>query len=173
MTTYYGGMGVGEGFNPATSYTVSTSTPEYPGAPVAVGTHLHGSDGSTWVFCVAGGSITANDAVLVTTNSSWTVQAMTSTLAKGKLGQRAGIAGATATSGQYLWVQTAGYNSSVNAVTGATAFTVLHSSATAGRLTATAVGGTSAAVTGIVILATAASNTAAAFITGAAIGADD
>jgi len=27
MTIYYGGMGVGEGFNPATSYAVSTSTP--------------------------------------------------------------------------------------------------------------------------------------------------
>lgn len=173
MTTFYAGMGIGEGFNPAVAYTTSTSTPEYPGFPVAVGTRVTGSDGSVWVFCLAAGSITASDAVLVTTNSTWSVQALTSTLGKGKLGQFVGIAGATATSGQGLWVQISGYNSAVNAVTGATGFTVLHTSATAGRLTATAVGGTSAAVTGIVILATAASNTAAAFLTHSAIGADD
>ncbi len=173
MTTYFGGMGVGEGFNPAIAYTVSTSTPEYPGAPVAVGTRIFGSDGSQWVFCLAATAITASDAVLVTTNSTWSVSALTSALGKGKLGQMVGIAGATASSGQYLWVQTHGYNSAVNAVTGATGFTLLHTSATAGRLTATGVGGTSAAVQGIVILATAASNTAAALLNGAAIGADD
>lgn len=173
MSGFIGGPNQGVGFNPANVYTVSTSTPDYPGAPYAVGTVMEGSNGSFWTFVIAGGSITANDAVIVTTNSSWTVQALTSTLGKGKLGQRVGVAGGTATTGQYLWVQTSGYCPTVNAATGATAFTALHTSASAGRITATAVGGTSAFVNGIVLLATAASNVAAAFITGMVIGADD
>lgn len=173
MSGFLGGPGIGVGFNPALAIAaISTSTPEVPAFPFVVGTRFYANNNSTWVFCIAGGSITANDVVLVTTNSTWTVQAMTSTLAKGKLGQFVGIAGATATTGQGLWVQTTGYNAAVNATTGQAAFTVLSSTATGGRIGA-AVGGTSAKVTGLVLLATAASNTAACYLTGAAVGTDD
>ena len=97
---------------------------------------------------------------------------MTSTLAKGKLGQMVGVAGAAATVGQFLWLQIAGYSTAVNATTGQAAHTVLSSTATAGRI-GVAVGGASAKVTGLVLLATAASNTAAAILTNPAIGTDD
>jgi hypothetical protein len=151
---------------------VSATTPEYPGASPAVGTRAAGMNGAEWVRVIAGGTIARGDVLLVTTNASWTVQAITSTLAKGKLGQMVGVAGAAATVGQFLWMQIAGYNASVNAVTGQAAFTVLSSTATAGRI-GVAVGGASAKVTGLVLLATAASNTAAAILTNAAIGTDD
>jgi len=148
-----------EGVSFTTAYTVSTSTPEIPGAPLGVGTRVNGNNGDVWVFCIAGGSITANDVVIVTTNSSWTVQSMTNTLASSKLGQWVGKAGATATSGQYLWVQIAGYADAVNATTGMTAFTAARSTSTAGRIDDTISGGTTVAISGIYILATAASKT--------------
>lgn len=174
MTTYFVTTPIA-GVNFSQAYTQSTSTPEYPGTPFVVGTHLQGTDGSTWVYVMleAASTCTAGDALIVTTNSTWEVKAVTSTLAKGKLGQRMGIAGATGTAGQYLWMQTAGYNNTVNVATSSGAFTALHSSATAGRLTATAVGGTSAAVSGIVINATAAGNVGIAIANGMTVGADD
>lgn len=173
MTNYASGMGVGEGFNPAIAYTVSTSTPEYPGTPVAVGTTVKGTDGSDWTFIKAGGVITAGDFVIITTNSTWIGQSVTSTLGKGKLGQMVGVAGATAAANDYIWVQRTGYNSSVACATSSTAFTTLHTGATAGRSTTTSVGGTSAIIAGVVVLATAASNVAAAFLNWPVIGADD
>jgi hypothetical protein len=160
------------GFNFGEAYTVATTTPEYPGPPLQVGVRSNGTNGAVWMFVLAAGAITANDFVIVTTNSTWSVQSMTSTLAKGKLGQIVGVAGATATSGQYLWMQIAGYRASVPATTGQAAFTVLSSTATAGRIGA-AVGGASAKVTGVVLLATAASNVAAAILKNPAIGTDD
>jgi hypothetical protein len=157
------------------AYTLSTSTPEYPGRGFTPGTHVQGSDGSTWVFVVleAATTCTANDFLIVTTNSTWEVKPITSTLAKGKLGQRLGVAGATGTAGQYLWMQTSGYNASANVATSAAAFTALHSTATAGRVSTTAVGGTSAAVSGGVINATAAANVGVLIATGLSVGADD
>lgn len=157
------------------AYTVSTSTPEYPGSPIALGTIVDGVGGAVWILCKleAASTCTAGDALLVTTPSTWEVKALTSTLGKGKLGQRVGIAGATGTAGQYVWMQVAGYIASLNVATGSTANTVLHSSGTAGRLTTTAVGGTSAIVSGGAILATAASNVATASLTGLVVGADD
>ena len=164
----------GEGFNFTEAYpVVSATTPEYPGFPVQVGTRAVAGNGGEWVFCIAGGSITANDIVIVTTNSTWTVQAMTNTLAASKLGQWAGKAGATVTVGQGLWVQVAGYAAAVNAATGMTGFTATRSTSTAGRIDDTITGGTTVAVAGIVLLATAASNTAAAILTNPTIGAND
>ena len=162
-----------EGVDFATGYTVSSTTPEYPGAPHQVGTRVNAGNLGTWVFCVAGGSITANDIVICTTNSSFTVQAMTNTLASSKLGQWVGKAGATATSGQYLWVQVAGYAAAVNAATGMTGFTATRSTSTAGRIDDTITGGTTVAIAGIVLLATAASNTAAAHLSNPTVGAND
>lgn len=163
--------GLGYDFT-AADPAISTTTPEFPGPLIAVGTRVVGTDGAVWVRVIAGGTVARGDVVLVTTNASWTVQAMTSALAKGKLGQMAGVAGAAATVGQFFWMQIAGYSASVNATTGQAAFTVLSSTATAGRI-GVAVGGASAKVTGLVLLATAASNTAPAILTNPAIGTDD
>jgi hypothetical protein len=163
----------GEGYNFTKSYAaVSASTPEFPGAPLAVGTRVVGTAGAEWVFVIAGGTVAAGDVCLITTNATWTASAATSTLAKGKLGQMVGVAGAAATVGQFFWLQIAGYNASVNATTGQAAHTVLSSTATAGRI-GVAVGGASAKVTGLVLLATAASNAAPAILTNPAVGTDD
>lgn len=174
MTAYFNTIG-NPGIDFGTAFTVSSSTPDYPGAPIKLGTPMLGTDGSSWVLCKleAASTCTAGDAVIVTTNSTWEIKAITNTLGKGKLGQMVGIAGATGTAGQYVWVQVRGYNSTINCATSSTAFTVLHSGATAGRLTTTASAGTGVAVNGIVILATAASNVAAAFLANPVVGADD
>jgi len=163
------------GINFAQAYTLSATTPEYPGRGFTPGTHVQGSDGSTWIFVMleAASTCTVGDALIVTTNSTWEVKAVTNTLALSKLGQRLGIAGATGTAGQYLWMQVAGYNASINCATGSTAFTALHTGATAGRLTTTAAGGTSVAVSGGVINATAAANVGIAILTGLSVGAND
>jgi len=173
MSGYLGGPGIGVGFTPGAADTVSTSTPEFPGAPMRVGTVFTASDGSQWVYVLAAGAITANDFVIVTTNSTWAVQAMSNTLAASKLGQLVGVAGATATSGQYLWMQVSGYRASVSAVTGMTGFTAARTTATAGRIDDTITGGTTVAITGAIILATAASNVAAALLNNPTVGAND
>ena len=163
----------GGGFNFTTAYSaVSSTTPEFPGAPLGVGTRVNGTAGGVWVFVIAGGTVAAGDVVFITTNSTWTVQAVTSTLAKGKLGQMVGVAGAAATVGQFFWMQIAGYNASVNAATSGAANTVHSSTATAGRIGA-AVGGASAKITGLVLTATAAANVGPAILTTPAIGTDD
>jgi hypothetical protein len=152
---------------------ISITTPEFPGPLVAVGTRANGTDGAVWVRVIAGGTIARGDVVIVTTNSSWTVQAVTNTLAASKLGQLVGVAGAGVTVGQFFWMQTAGYSASVNAATGMTAFTAARSTATAGRLDDTITGGTTVAIPGIVLLATAASNVAAAILINPHVGAND
>lgn len=161
-----------EGANFTEAYTVSTTTPEFPGAPLQVGTRVNAGNGGQWIFAIAGGSITANDIVVFSTMSSFTVQSLTNALGKGFLGKLVGKAGATATSGQYLWVQVAGYAAAVNAATSSAANTVLSSSTTAGRIAA-ASAGNSVKVTGLTLVATAASNTAAAVLNFPAIGTDD
>jgi hypothetical protein len=164
----------GAGFNFTTAYAaVSTSTPDIPGTQLGVGTRVAGTDGSEWIFVKAGGTITQGDVVIVTTNSTWIVQSMTNTLASSKLGQLCGVAGASCTVNQFIWMQTSGYTASVSAVTGMTAFTAARSTATAGRLDDTITGGTTVAIAGIVLLATAASNVAAAVLNNPTVGAND
>ena len=161
-----------EGVDFTAAYTVSTSVPEYPGAGMQVGTRVNAGNGGQWIFVVAGGSITANDIAVISTASTFTATALSNTTAKGFLGKLVGKAGATVTSGQYFWLQVAGYAASVNAATSSAANTVLGSTTTAGRLGA-ASAGNSAKVTGLVLVATAASNTAAAILNFPAIGTDD
>jgi hypothetical protein len=164
----------GEGYSFTTAYpAVSTSTPEFPGAPLAVGTRVAGTDGAEWVFVKAGGTVAAGDVVIITTNSTWIAQAATNTLAASKLGQWVGVAGAAATVNQFFWMQVAGYVAAVNAATGMTGFTAARSTSTAGRIDDTITGGTTVAIAGIVLLATAASNTAAAILNNPTIGAND
>lgn len=163
------------GINFGMAYTLSSTTPDYPGLPFTPGTRVLGTDGSAWTFVKleAATACTASDWLIVTTNSTWEVKPVTDTLALSKLGQVLGVAGATGTAGQYLWMQTAGYDATTNVATSASAFTALHTSATAGRLTTTAVGGTSVAVAGAVINATAAANVGIAVMNNPTVGAND
>ena len=174
MTTYFNTIPT-SGIDFGTAFTVSSTTPEYPGSPIKLGTPMFGSDGSRWVLTKleAASTCTVGDILIVTTNSTWEVKALTDTLGVSKLGQLVGVAGATGTAGQYVWMQTAGYNSTVNAVTVSAAFTALHSSATAGRVTSTAAAAVSVAINGMVLLATAAANVAAAILTNPVVGAND
>lgn len=155
--------------------TVSTSTPEYPGAPITVGQRIIADAGAEWVYVqvASSKSCTAGDFVVVTNHSTWQIDQLSNTTGKNFLGSMVGVAGATATAGQYLWIQVRGYAASVNCATSSTAFTTLHTSSTAGRSTTTGSAGNSAIINGAVILATAASNTAAANLFGATVGAND
>ena len=155
--------------------TVSTSTPEYPGAPITVGQRIIADAGAEWVYVqvASSKSCTAGDFVVVTNHSTWKIDQLPNTTGKNFLGSMVGVAGATATAGQYLWIQIRGYAASVNCATSSTAFTTLHTSSTAGRSTTTGSAGNSAIINGAVILATAASNTAAANLFGATVGAND
>ena len=161
-----------EGVNFTEAYTVSSTTPEYPGAPFQVGTRVNAGNAGVWVFVLAGGSITANDLCVVATPSTFSTVALSNSTAKGFLGKQVGKAGATVTSGQYFWLQVSGYAAAVNAATSSAAWTVLSSTSTAGRIGGSSAGN-SAKVTGLVLTATAASNTAAAVLNNPAIGTDD
>lgn len=161
-----------EGVNFTEAYSASTSTPEVPGLPFQVGTRVNAGNGGVWMFVLAGGSITANDVCVIATTSTFSTVQLANATGKGFLGKLVGRAGATATSGQGFWLQVAGFASAVNAATGAAANTVLSSTTTAGRI-GNASAGNSAKVTGLVLNATAASNTASATLNFPAIGTDD
>jgi hypothetical protein len=158
-----------------TPYTSTAGVPEVPGPLQTPGTRIINGAGAgdEWICVQAGGSITAGDVVLVTTNSTWVVQSMTNTLAASKRGQMVGVAGGTATSGQQLWMQVSGYTAAVNAATGMTGFTAARSTSTAGRIDDTITGGTTVAIADIVLLATAVVNTAAALLNFPTVGAND
>lgn len=161
-----------EGANFTESYTVSTSVPEYPGFPFQVGTRVNAGNAGQWIFVLAGGSITANDVCVIATMSTFSTVALTNATGKGFLGKIVGKAGATVTSGQGFWLQVAGYAAAVNAATSSAANTVLSSSTTAGRIAA-ASAGNSVKVQHLTLVATAASNTAAAVLNFPMIGTDD
>src|SRR3954471_7893472 len=99
-----------EGASLSTALTVSTSTPEYPGAPVTVGQVVVGTDGSQYLYVqvATSKSCTLGDFVVVTNHATWQIDQLTSTTGKGKLGSRVGVAMATATAAQYLWIQFVG-----------------------------------------------------------------
>ena len=88
---------------------------------------------------------------------------LTSTIAA-TAGQAAilGVAMATLTTGQFGWFQTRGNcPAGVNVVNGVAANTVLHTSATAGRLTGTAITGTSFPINNIMTITTSAGTSGA------------
>jgi len=155
----------------ATAYgagTGSTGTPapmlDVPGPPHLPGAVALGTDGGLWVFCklAASQTIAAGDYVYVS-SVNFEVTSLANA-AKALLGALVGVAGAAATSSttsyQYIWVQRAGYNASTNVTTAATANTVMHTSASGGRIGTASTGGTTAAVSGVVAISAAASNVA-------------
>ena len=102
--------------------TVSTSTPEYPGAPITVGQRIIADAGAEWVYVqvATSKSCTVGDFVVVTNHSTWQIDQLSNTTGKNFLGSMVGVAGATATAGQYLWIQVRGYVASVHCATSST-----------------------------------------------------
>jgi hypothetical protein len=150
------GTGIGANFTQALTPSSST-TPEAPSVPYQLGTGINGGGDSKWMMCVAGGTINADDFVIVQgpgdsgAPQNYTVAQITSTNARSKIGARVGRVIASATVGQYVWVQMGGFMESGNYGTISGAYTALHTTATAGQLSTTSSAGVSATVGGIVI----------------------
>lgn len=147
----------GVDINTATSYGVATSTnaaynPEYPQeGNLRVGTTVLGTLDGQWVYCTAStATISKYDVVTISTGFTATPTPTTATL-----GLMAGVAMATATTGQYFWVMTNGVTPGVNVVASIGPNTLLYTTATAGRLGGTATGFTR--IQGIVTTTTSAS----------------
>lgn len=140
------------GVNVAQTYAVSTDLYPYQGtdAPFALGQVAVGTDGSSWVFVLAGEAINQYDAVAV--DEDFEANQLTSTEAAE--GQKFGVAsqGGIA-SGAYGWVQVRGVTT-VFVLGSVPNDTLLVSSATAGALSDSTTVGTK--IKGIV---TTASNT--------------
>ena len=130
MTTYSTSNMLG--VNVAQTYAVSTDLYPYQGtdAPFALGQVAVGTDGSSWVFVLAGEAINQYDAVSVDHN--FTALQMDSTEAA--KGNKVGVASQTGiASGAYGWVQCR-CETTVFTLGGTADATRLVSSATAGAL---------------------------------------
>ncbi len=125
-----------EGVDLSTAVTITTTTPEYPLQPIMLGTQvLTDYDGSATYVQAATATISKGDVCTIST-----AFVATQTPATASLGLPVGVALATATTGQYFWVQTNGVCNAVSVVNGIAANTLLYTSATAGRLAGTATG---------------------------------
>ena len=126
-----------EGVNFAAIYGINaTATPEYPGAPFAVGTAVKGSLGSEYVFCsnTTTAALVAGDVVQIT-NAFAASQITTATA---KFGSQVGVVPvavtqSTSTTTYYFWAQVRGVGS-VNVIASAAANAKLSTTATVGRL---------------------------------------
>jgi hypothetical protein len=128
------------GVNVAQTYPTSSDLYPYqnPDAPFAVGQVATGTDGSVWVFVLAGEEISQYDAVAI--DEDFLVLQLTSTEAA--LGQKFGVASQTAIAKDaYGWVQVRGVTT-VFTLGGTANNTRLVSSATAGALDDTTTVGT-------------------------------
>lgn len=120
--------------------------------------------GATLKYCIANGTITAGDAVVL--DVTGTAGQRHATVIRSSAVDQAleGIAIASATSGQYLWVLIRGYYKSANVATAAAAGDVLGGSATVGRLATATPSAANAYATatgrGIRAMSAGASNTA-------------
>ena len=141
---------------PYTATASNPNNPEYPQAPFSVGTRVQGSQGASAIYAqtATATAITQGDFCYI--NTSMLAAGLTSTIAA-TAGQAAilGVAMATLTTGQFGWFQLTGNcPAGVNVLNGVAAFTVLHTSGTAGRLTGTAVTGTSYPINNIMTITT-------------------
>lgn len=139
-----------EGVDFTVTYTISTSTPEYPGPPFVLGQVVKGSDESEWVFVQAGGIIAIGN--VVTISNAWVANAITTTNAS--FGALVGVAPIVAfASSDYGWVQRQGKCNAIGVATAAAPNVQLATTATAGVIddsTATA----TKDLSGIIITAT-------------------
>lgn len=93
-----------EGIDVSQTYVVSTTAPEYPGPPFAVGEHILGEQGTEWVFVLAAAAIAAGATVSIDPNFNATP--LTPTLANTLT--EVGFAQVAIASGAYGWVATRG-----------------------------------------------------------------
>lgn len=133
----------------------STNNPDYPGptGQFSLGQVTKGTDGSEWVYVLAGGAITLGDVVIITeTGALWTANSITNILAQSKLGNWLGVAALTAiASGSYGWVQRAGKSAGMSVIFSTAANTQLFTTTTAGRLTSASVAGSTVTINGAVL----------------------
>jgi hypothetical protein len=152
-----------EGVDINSVFLLDTKTyPEYPAAPFIVGETAWGTDGSEFVYCTASVTIGSGAVVIISgAPGSWSVAALTNTLARAGFGQLLGVVGGSNGSmfvpapsgtqtGSYFWVQRAGNAQLVLVGLSVAANTLLHSSTSTGGLGATGGAATSATVAGIV-----------------------
>ena len=136
--------------------TITTSTPEYPGPNITIGTQTEISKNGVVLYCTAASAITQYDAVLVSTAFSAT-SLTNAVAATASIGGIVGVATQTLTTGQYGWIQTGGITT-INITAPATAYAQLHSNAATGTLSVLATGA-SYKINGVVITTTVATGT--------------
>jgi hypothetical protein len=134
-----------EGVDVSQTYTVSTSTPEYPAAPFAVGEHVLGSNGTEWVFVKAGAAIAQYAAVQI--DAAFNVVPLTTALAAALWD--VGFAQVAIASGDYGWVCIRGENISILTKGAVTKQAALYTSTSAGILVNNTTSGTK--ITGVMI----------------------
>jgi|TARA_R100000995_G_scaffold66172_1_gene35009 hypothetical protein len=94
-----------------------------------LGAKMVGTDGSEWIYCLAGGAVAQYDCVAVTEAMS----AVPITKALADTGEIVGVAPVAIASGSYAWVQTSGV-CTLNVLASCAADAKLYTSATAGSL---------------------------------------
>ena len=167
-----------EGIDLNAVYTAATATatgydPAYPAPPFLVGTETIGNNDSRFVFVTVSTSCNKGDFVVAATGiTSFTVVQLQTSIAAGVFGQQIGVAMATGTTGQFLWMQTEGENQAANVTAATTAGVPLFTSGTAGALTSVEATGTNFPVYGVALFttATAAQTAATANLTNVAVG---
>lgn len=132
---------------------ISTSTPEIPGLPFALGTRAHGTDGTEWLFVVSSGSITQYSCVCV--DEDYTARMSTTTLA----GQAShvGFAQSSFATDTYGWVAVNGASLECRVKDNVAANSQLYTSASAGVLGTDASTGNPLLVAGVRTVEAAAS----------------
>lgn len=150
-------------------FTLSTSTPEYPGPPFSLGTTCPTSNEGIAVYCTASTAVTQYDACQIT--YLYAATPITSTIAATQRGAVIGVAAQTMTTGQFGWFFIDGVVT-VGTVATATANGLLYTSATAGKLTSVLATGSTVLVTDMSMMATSTTTNGTAQIAGRAfIGA--
>ena len=137
-------------------------TPEYPGPPFQPGELAWGTDGSEWVYSTASLTLAAGSVVIFNpTPGSWSVAAVTNTLARNQYGNLLGVVGGSqgsmfvpAPSGTqtatYFWVQRAGNAPKVLAAGTISPNASVFTTATGGQLGGSLGAATNAFVNGLV-----------------------
>jgi len=167
-------------FSPSTA-TSTAFDPSYPigpqGGQFAPGQKVIGDYASEFIFVTCSTAANTGDVLVVVPSSSADVSfsavQLTSTVAATSFGRQLGVAMATATTGQTLWMQTKGWapNLGISSLAATTAGVPLFSSPTAGKLIS---GSTTTAYpvygVGLITSASSTNGTTAGYITALELG---
>lgn len=140
-----------EGIDVSQTYTITSTTPEYPAAPFLTGEHTLGSNDTEWVFVQASAAITQYAAVSI--DAFFNVVPLTTTLANNLYA--VGFAQTAIASGAYGWVAIRGQNLSFLSKGLVAKLAALYTSSSAGILTNTTTSG--AKITGAIVTTSLAS----------------